>query len=213
MGWDGLRVALARPALVAARGSGILILVAIQHFDAGPISKGLLAGSLFAGLLVALPVVLYQAWAFTACAMNESLRRSAARLVPLSYLLFLFGVAVAVFAVVPVAIKFLISYGSEAVVARLRVGAYVDFVAMIALAFGLVFQMPLVLLFLERAGMVTREGLAAKRRYIYFLGFVAADSGGRRAVSQGRGEFTPDGRTPGQTRQARWGGLGSLMVI
>jgi len=54
------------------------------------------------------------------------------------------------------------------------VGPYVGFVAALALAFGAIFQLPLVLLFLNKAGLVSREGLARRRRYIYLLGFVAA---------------------------------------
>lgn len=130
--------------------------------------------SLLGGTLLALPVHLYQAWAFVARALGEDLRRTVSRLLPASYLLFVGGAALALFGVVPAAVRFLMAYGSEAVRPQLAVEPYVEFVAALALAFGLVFQIPLVLVFLERAGVASRAGLAAKRRYVYFLGFVGA---------------------------------------
>lgn len=130
--------------------------------------------SFLGGTLLALPVLLYQVWAFIARALGEDLRRTVSRLLPASYLLFVGGAALAVLAVVPAAVRFLTAYGSEAVRPQLAVGAYVEFTAALALAFGLVFQIPLVLVFLERAGAVSRDGLSAKRRYVYFLGFLGA---------------------------------------
>jgi sec-independent protein translocase protein TatC len=130
--------------------------------------------ALFGGAMIALPIVLHQVWAFTACAMSKDFRRALAFVVPISYVFFVAGVVLSVFVVTPTAIKFLVGYGSTAVAPMLTVGHYVDFVTGLALAFGLVFQLPLVLIFFNRAGLVRRESLARKRRYIYFLGFVFA---------------------------------------
>lgn len=128
----------------------------------------------FCGLIVSLPAILYQVWAFTACALGRDIRRHAALILPASYLLFLAGGAMAIFLVVPAALRFLTAYGTEAVRPSLALGQYVGFVTWLAVAFGTVFQIPLVLLFLNRAGVVSRAGLAGKRRYFYFAGFVAA---------------------------------------
>jgi len=95
-------------------------------------------------------------------------------ILPVSYFLFLSGVSLAVFFVIPNAVRFLMAYGSDQVQPLFAVGAYLEFVTMLALAFGLVFQIPLVLLFLHRAGIVSYEMLASKRRYIYFAGVVMA---------------------------------------
>ena len=130
--------------------------------------------AMFGGFLLALPVVLHQAWSFVACAIGPETRKAVSLVLPVSYLLFVAGVALAVSFVVPNAIHFLVAYGSESIRPQLAVGAYLEFVMMLALAFGLVFQIPLALLFLHRAGLVTYPYLAEKRRYIYFGGAVAA---------------------------------------
>ncbi|MBI5597645.1 MAG: twin-arginine translocase subunit TatC [Elusimicrobia bacterium] len=130
--------------------------------------------AMLGGFLLALPVVLHQVWAFTARALGEKVRRSISLILPLSYVLFLLGVALAVVLVVPNAMRFLVAYGSAEVRPLLSVAAYMEFVTTLALAFGLVFQLPLVLLLLERLGIVTKERLAAKRRAVYFAGFVSA---------------------------------------
>lgn len=130
--------------------------------------------AVFGGAMLALPVVLYQIWAFTACAMSASLRKAAAVIVPFSYAFFLAGASLSIFFVTPKAIRFLVAYGSSEVAPMLTVGHYVEFVTSLALAFGIVFQLPIVLLFLQRAGLIRRSALSAKRRYIYFLSFVAA---------------------------------------
>ena len=130
--------------------------------------------AMLGGFLLALPVVLHQVWAFTARALGERVRRSISMILPVSYLLFIAGVVLAVVVVVPNAMRFLVAYGSADVKPLLSVASYMEFVSTLALAFGLVFQLPLVLLMLERLGIVTRAGLAAKRRVVYFAGFVAA---------------------------------------
>lgn len=130
--------------------------------------------AMFGGFLLALPVVLYEVWAFTACALGERLRRSIALVLPASYLLFVSGVLLAVFWVVPTATHFLVAYGSDDVRPLLSAGSYMEFVETLGLAFGAVFQLPLVLLLLNRLGFVRRETLAGKRRLAYFLSFVVA---------------------------------------
>ena len=130
--------------------------------------------AMFGGFLLALPIVLHQVWAFTARALGPRMRKMVSLILPVSYVLFVAGVLLAVLFVVPNAMRFLIAYGSPDVRPLLSVAAYVEFVATLALAFGAVFQLPLVLLLLDRLGIVTRSGLAAKRRVVYFAGFVAA---------------------------------------
>lgn len=126
------------------------------------------------GLFLSLPVLLHEAWGFTACAMGLELRRAVRLLVPASYVLFLGGAAIAVFLVVPAAVRVLVGFGPPGVRPMLSVGTYVDFLACLSLAFGAVFQIPLVLIALHKAGLVSREWLAGKREYVYLAAVAAA---------------------------------------
>lgn len=128
----------------------------------------------FAGFLLTLPILLTQAWLFVARAMKPEARRAALRLLPLSYLLFLFGVALALCVVVPTATRFLLSYGSEDIRPMMTLSAYMAFATQLSAAFGCVFQVPLVLLALGRLGVVNRSGCASRRPYIYLLAFIGA---------------------------------------
>ncbi len=130
--------------------------------------------AVFTGFAIALPVVLAQVWLFTARAMEPKWRRAIGRLLPLSYLLFLCGAALAFFVVAPAAIRFLIAFGSDDIRPLLSLGSYVSFVTDLMLSFGAVFQLPLVLVGLNRAGMVSRRFLADRRRVAYFLIVVGA---------------------------------------
>lgn len=130
--------------------------------------------ALFAGLALALPVILRQAWLFTARAIHPAWRRPLGRLIPWSYLLFLTGGAMAFFVVAPAATRFLIEFGTEDIRPLFSLGAYVSFVTGLMLSFGLVFQLPLVLVGLNRAGLVSRSYLDERRRLAYLLSFVGA---------------------------------------
>lgn len=126
------------------------------------------------GFFLSLPVILHQAWSFTACAMGGGLRRAVRLLLPASYVLFLGGAAIAVFLVTPVAVRVLVGFGPPGVRPMLSVGTYVDFLAGLSIAFGAVFQIPLVLIVLHKAGLVSREWLAGRREYVYLASVAAA---------------------------------------
>lgn len=130
--------------------------------------------ALYGGFILAFPLLVHQAWLFGARALDRRLRRMLLAMVPFSYLLFLLGVAICLYGVVPAAMKFLLSYGSEQVRPMMSLSAYLEFVTGLSLAFGAVFQMPLVLYALNRMGIVGRRRLAEFRRHVYLLCFVAA---------------------------------------
>lgn len=130
--------------------------------------------AMFGGLFLSLPLILHQAWLFVARALEARWRRFLLGILPLSYALFLLGAAVAVFVVVPGAMRFLLAYGSEDVRPLLNLNSYLEFVTHLGVSFGLIFQMPLALYFLNRVGLVTRRGLASRRQYVYLLAFLLA---------------------------------------
>jgi sec-independent protein translocase protein TatC len=130
--------------------------------------------AVFGGFVMTLPLLLHQAWLFTARAIDARWRLLLLRLLPLSYGMFLLGACLCLFAVVPAAMRFLLAYGSEGVRPMLTLGAYLDFVSGLTLAFGAVFQMPLILYALNRTGVLALSTLAGLRPHAWFACFVGA---------------------------------------
>jgi len=117
------------------------------------------------GAFLSLPVVLYQVWRFVGVGLTSTERRYTLSLLPFSLALFVGGAAFAFFVILPVGVRFLLGYQTESLVPMISVGAYTSFATAFVLAFGLVFQLPIVILFLARIGVVTPASLAAGRRY------------------------------------------------
>jgi sec-independent protein translocase protein TatC len=130
--------------------------------------------ALITGGFLVLPVILYQVWAFIAPGLLPHERKFAVPFVLLSTLFFFLGATFALTVVIPFAVKFLVSYKTENLVATLSVGRYIDFVLKFTLAFALVFELPLAITLGTRLGLVTPEFLARNRKYAILLSFVAA---------------------------------------
>jgi sec-independent protein translocase protein TatC len=122
---------------------------------------------LFTGLLIALPVVLYQLWRFITPGLTSRERRLGIPFVLASVLLFAGGTLFAFF-VAPRGLAFLFSFGGDNLVPLLTVDRYLSFLIFLILAFGLSFEMPLVLIFLAGARIITTAQLRQWRRYAYF---------------------------------------------
>jgi sec-independent protein translocase protein TatC len=121
--------------------------------------------ALVVGIILAMPVVLYQVWAFVAPGLTPSERRTVRPWVPLALFFFVLGVAIA-YVVLPYAITFLFSFGGDGLDIRPAAGQYFDFVTTMFLVFGLVMEFPILLVGLSRVGIVTSQRLAASRRMV-----------------------------------------------
>jgi len=128
--------------------------------------------SFFAGLILASPVVFYQIWRFVALGLKERERRAALRYLPASLLLFLGGVLLAYFFMIPVVLYFLVIVSGQGLQPTLILSKYVSLVVVCCLAFGCVFQMPVVIFFLTRLGIVSPKFLIEKRKYAILLMFI-----------------------------------------
>ena len=131
-----------------------------------------LKAAAFLGFLAALPLILHQAWLFVARALSPALRRLAFALAAASYGLFALGAAIALFLVLPAAMRVLLAFGSDDIRPLMTLSGYLGFAASLTLAFGGVFQIPVVLVVLNRLGLVSRRALRERWRYVY-LGAVA----------------------------------------
>lgn len=119
---------------------------------------------LFVGLLLALPVILYQLWRFITPGLTSRERRLGIPFVLASLLLFAVGTLFA-FAVVPRGLAFLFSFGGDNLVPLLTIDRYLSFLFFLVLAFGLSFELPLILLFLTGVGVISSVQLRRWRRY------------------------------------------------
>jgi sec-independent protein translocase protein TatC len=123
--------------------------------------------SLAAGVALASPVVLYQLWAYISPALTRKERRWALPFTLLGTSLFVIGLTVG-FVVLRYPVDWLIHFGGNHFLLLLDANAYFSFVAFFLLAFGITFELPLVLTFLGVAGIVSSRVLRAKRMYILF---------------------------------------------
>ncbi|HET6713201.1 MAG TPA: twin-arginine translocase subunit TatC [Actinomycetota bacterium] len=118
----------------------------------------------FLGLIVALPVVLYQLWAFIVPGLTSREKRWSIPFIVSSTLLFIAGAAFAIWTL-PRALEFLLGFGGEAIVPLITFDRYIGFVTLVTLAFGVSFLFPVILVFLEAVGVLSWQLLASWRRW------------------------------------------------
>jgi sec-independent protein translocase protein TatC len=132
----------------------------------------------FAAFFLAFPVIANQIWAFVAPGLYAKERRAFLPFLIATPILFMGGAALAYYVVMPTAIRFFLGYQGQipgiAQEALPAMGEYLSFVMHFVLAFGISFLLPVLLMLLERAGIVTRAQLTSGRRYAILVAFVVA---------------------------------------
>jgi sec-independent protein translocase protein TatC len=123
----------------------------------------------YGAIVLSLPIVLYQAYAFVLPAFSDSERRIALPIMLMAPLLFIAGVAFAYFVVMPAAVKFLLNFNNSQFNVQVRARDYYSFFSTMMLAGGLIFQVPLALVALTRVGVLKVEQLTGNRRYAYLV--------------------------------------------
>ena len=127
-----------------------------------------------AAFMIALPYVLYQAWAFVAPGLYEHEKRLALPLVIASTVLFLFGVGFCYYFVFGKVFAFIHDFAPKSITPAPDIEAYFSFVITMFLAFGVTFEIPIVVIVLVRMGLVSVEKLRAARPYVIVGAFVVA---------------------------------------
>jgi sec-independent protein translocase protein TatC len=134
----------------------------------------------FAGLVLAFPIIANQLWAFVAPGLYRKEKQAFLPFLLATPILFSAGASLAYFVVMPAAFKFFLSFQSDSTVngiaqeALPAMGEYLDLVTNLILAFGVSFLLPVLLMLLERAGIVTRTQLKNGRRYAIVAAFAIA---------------------------------------
>jgi len=130
--------------------------------------------SFFVALIIAMPFVLYQIWAFVAPGLYRREQRLALPLLISSTLLFYLGCAFAYYFVLPTVFGFMQSVAPDGVAVMTDISLYLDFVLVIFLAFGVTFEVPVATVILVALGWVSVEQLRASRSYVVVAAFVIA---------------------------------------
>ncbi|MFH1861291.1 MAG: twin-arginine translocase subunit TatC [bacterium] len=129
--------------------------------------------ALFIGLILTTPAVFYQFWQFVSPGLLQKEKKFIIPIVVTSSLSFLTGIVISYFSL-PYATRFFLSFGTGNIENIWSFGSYVDFVIRIMLAFGIVFELPLIIYFLVRLGIVTPQFLRNKRRHAIIICLVVA---------------------------------------
>jgi sec-independent protein translocase protein TatC len=124
--------------------------------------------------LLTLPVLLYQGWSFLAGGLLASEKVYIRWAVPASWILFMSGAGLSTFVIFPKAVEFLLLMRSHRMQPMLSVDSYLNFFATLGMAFGLLFQLPLVLHFLAKLGLLRPDFLEVNRRMCYLVIFCLA---------------------------------------
>ncbi len=134
----------------------------------------LLQTSIIVGVVLALPVIIYQVWAFLSPALYQKEKRIAVPVILGAVLLFIAGAALAWYYVLPMTLKFLSALGDESFDQMITVSDYFGFVSSMVLAMGAVFELPIAILLLSAIGLVTPRFLAKYRRHALLASYVVA---------------------------------------
>jgi len=129
--------------------------------------------SLAAGILIAIPVILYQIWAFVAPGLYDREKKTAVPFIFVGIVLFLVGISLG-YIVLQYPVQWLVNFASDSFTELVSADSYFTFVAFFLLAFGIVFEIPLVLTFLAQLGLVTSQTLRRKRPTAHIGMWIAA---------------------------------------
>jgi sec-independent protein translocase protein TatC len=127
----------------------------------------------YGGIVLALPVIMWQIWRFIVPALHKKEKRYAVPFIFCSVALFILGAAVAYWTLTP-ALDFLISWSGSGVKANFQVSKYVSLVGLMIAVFGITFEFPVLLVFLQMVGVVTPQTLLKQWRYSTVIIFVIA---------------------------------------
>ena len=135
----------------------------------------LLRIGILVGLVLSSPIIVYQIWAFLSPALERHEKRAIIPALYLGVVLFAAGVAMSYFLALPMTLRFLLFFGTDYFDPMLRAGEYFSFVTKLLMAFGVLFELPVVIMILSALGLITPAFLRTKRRHaIVAITIVAA---------------------------------------
>jgi len=130
--------------------------------------------AIFSGLVLSMPYVVYEFWKFIVPGLLEKEKKLVPPIVAFTVLCFATGASFAALVIIPLGLKFLLSFQTDFLTASITIGKYLGFVVTIILVFGVVFELPVLSFFLTKIGILTPEFLRRNRRYGIVLIFIMA---------------------------------------
>ena len=130
--------------------------------------------ALYTGILFTLPVLLYEVWAFVAPALWPEERRAVLVILPTAVILFYVGLVFAYYLVIPAAVTFFMGFATQTLQPMFSVESYLSFILALTLPFGFIFELPLIVVFLAKIGLVTGDFLKGKRKILIVIAFIFA---------------------------------------
>lgn len=130
--------------------------------------------ALFSGLFLSSPIVLFQVWRFVSVALTKRERRYILWYGFFSFILFAVGIAFAFFVTLPVALRFFLSFASDNLQPMISISKYIYFAGTLLLSFGLIFEMPVVILLLTELGIIKPNLLQRQRKYAVLIIVITA---------------------------------------
>ncbi len=130
--------------------------------------------ALYAGTLFTLPVLLYEVWAFVAPALWPEERRAVLVILPTAVILFYVGLVFAYYLVIPAAVTFFMGFATQTLQPMFSLESYLSFILALTLPFGFIFELPLIVVFLAKIGLVTGDFLKGKRKILIVIAFIFA---------------------------------------
>ena len=130
---------------------------------------------IFIAVVITSPVILYQLWGFVSPGLYETERKATLSYIPFTFFLFIGGILFSYKVLFPYVINFMMLLSADLGINQvIGINEYFNFLFQITLPFGIIFQLPIVLLFLTRLGMITPMMMVKVRKYAYFVLFVIA---------------------------------------
>lgn len=166
---------LAKPVIIYLQEDPVAHRIHMNAFNLTDPLKVYLNFSFIIAFLLTFPVILYQIWAFVSPGLYENERRVTLSYIPISFLLFIGGISFSYFVLLPLVVHFMTDMAESLNVQGVYgINEYFSFLFKLILPFGLIFQFPVVVLFVTRLGLVTPKFLKKIRKISYFVTFVFA---------------------------------------
>ncbi|WP_117588385.1 twin-arginine translocase subunit TatC [Bacillus atrophaeus] len=166
---------LAKPAIVYLQGTDEAKELTLNAFNLTDPLYVFMQFAFIIGLVLTSPIILFQLWAFVSPGLYEKERKVTLGYIPIAIMLFLAGVSFSYYILFPFVVDFMKRISNDLDVNQvIGINEYFRFLLQLTIPFGLLFQMPVILMFLTRLGIVTPMFLAKIRKYAYFTLLVIA---------------------------------------